>query len=141
MMNIWGIVFLLFLLAVFAGIILLQVYLSKQESKWPGLILPAITFVLSVVVVLSMAVYTVSGVGTATTWELIDGEWVLIEQYDIPPEIPGAGVERIPGATGRTVFIFLLMNIPTAILLVIYKAVRGRHARRRDIEKMSVQDL
>jgi hypothetical protein len=34
-------------LAVIAGIILLQIFLSKRESKWLGLMLPAVSFLLS----------------------------------------------------------------------------------------------
>ena len=36
---------------------------------------------------------------------------------------------------------FLLYNIPTAILLVIYAACKGNRKKQRDLEKMSVQDL
>lgn len=38
---------LLVLLAVVVGGILLQIFLSKRESKWPGLVLPAISFLWS----------------------------------------------------------------------------------------------
>ena len=38
---------LLVLLVVVVGGILLQIFLSKQESKWPGLVLPAISFLWS----------------------------------------------------------------------------------------------
>ena len=132
-------VFLLFLfVVVVGGGIWLQVFLSKQANKWLGLILPICTFGLSLLVVLSVAVFT-SGVGFATTYELIDGEWVLVEQYELAPETPI--MERIPGAIGGVIYTFLLTNIPTAILLVIYKAVRNKQSRRREIEKMSVQDL
>lgn len=42
------------LLLVFAGVIALEVFLSKRESKWLGLILPIITFLLSLVPVVRM---------------------------------------------------------------------------------------
>ena len=38
---------LLVLLVVVVGGILLQIFLSKRESKWPGLVLPAISFLWS----------------------------------------------------------------------------------------------
>jgi len=38
------------------GGILLQIFLSRQESKWAGLILPIITFILSLIYVLNIAV-------------------------------------------------------------------------------------
>lgn len=39
-------------LALFVGAIVLEIYLSKKESKWLGLILPVIYFALSLVFVL-----------------------------------------------------------------------------------------
>ncbi|MEY8386475.1 hypothetical protein AALC17_04135 [Oscillospiraceae bacterium 38-13] len=42
-----AIVCLLFLLAVLAGCIFLQIFLARRESRWPGLILPLLTFLLS----------------------------------------------------------------------------------------------
>ena len=38
------IISLIFLIAFVAAMIILQVYLSRRESKLPGLVLPAITF-------------------------------------------------------------------------------------------------
>lgn len=49
-----SIVFLLFLLAVLAGCVLLQIFLAKRESRWPGLILPLLTFLLSLLGPLSI---------------------------------------------------------------------------------------
>ena len=42
------------LLGLLAGTILLQIFLSKRESKWPGLVLPAITFLSSVLMMLNV---------------------------------------------------------------------------------------
>ena len=35
------------------GFVVLQVFLSKRESKWPGLILPLLSFLCSLVMALS----------------------------------------------------------------------------------------
>ena len=43
-------VFLLFI----AGVIVLQVFLSKKESKWPGLVLPIIAFLFGLLYPLNM---------------------------------------------------------------------------------------
>ena len=43
------------LILLFAGAVVLEVYLSKREKKWPGLILPAIFIALSVINVLNVA--------------------------------------------------------------------------------------
>ena len=48
---------LLLLLALLAGGILLQIFLSRRQSRWPGLVLPGLTFLYSILMVLSVAVY------------------------------------------------------------------------------------
>jgi hypothetical protein len=61
------------LLAVCAGVIALQIFLSKAESRWPGLILPAISLFISLLYSLlfvsSVAIFTdgtrTTGTGTA----------------------------------------------------------------------------
>ena len=47
----------IFLLLIFAIIIALQLFLSKKDNKWLGLILPAIFFIYSVLMVLNITVY------------------------------------------------------------------------------------
>ena len=42
------------LLGLLAGTVLLQIFLSKRESKWPGLVLPVITFLCSVLMMLNV---------------------------------------------------------------------------------------
>lgn len=37
-----------------AGLIILQIFLSKKDSKWLGLILPCITFVIDLIFILSV---------------------------------------------------------------------------------------
>ena len=40
-----------------AGSVLLQVFLSKRESKWPGLILPLLSLLISLLLVLNVTVH------------------------------------------------------------------------------------
>ena len=47
-------VLLLFLLVFVVGGVLLQIYLSRRESRWPGLVLPGITFLFSLVAILNV---------------------------------------------------------------------------------------
>ena len=51
------IVLVAFLLVFVVGIILLQIFLSKRESKWPGLILPLLSFLYSLVMAFSAVAY------------------------------------------------------------------------------------
>jgi len=122
---------ILILLAVIAGIVILQVYLSKKDSKWPGLILPVIMLIFSLVVVVGMVAF--EGVNTFSQSEYIDGEWVVVFEE--------THREPISGAVGAAVYIFLIMNIPTAVLLAIYASYRGKQSKQRALEKMSIQDL
>ena len=47
-------VFLVFFAILMVGGVLLQIFLSKRESKWPGLVLPGVCFLYSLVMVLNM---------------------------------------------------------------------------------------
>lgn len=53
-MNLSILIFLGIGLGVLAGMIVLQVFLSKSENKWLGLILPAFTFLVSLIYVLNI---------------------------------------------------------------------------------------
>lgn len=44
----------LVVLLAMAGIIILQVFLSKRESKWPGLVLPVLAFLFGLLYPLNM---------------------------------------------------------------------------------------
>lgn len=46
---------LIFTLALLAGVVFLQIYLSRRESKWPGLVLPIIAFLFGLLYPLNMA--------------------------------------------------------------------------------------
>ena len=48
---------IIFLLALLVGVPLLQIVLSRRESKWPGLILPLLTFLYALVMALSAVAY------------------------------------------------------------------------------------
>jgi len=127
------ILFLFFLLGILVGGVFLQIYLSKKNGKWLGLILPLITFSLSLLVVFGMAAYV--GSETFTVSEFVDGELVTRVVHEDHSRQP------IPGAVAGAIFAFIMMNIPTIILLVIYKVVREKDTRQREVEKMSVHDL
>jgi hypothetical protein len=118
---------LLFLLVVAAGAIVLQVFLSKKESKWLGLILPVISFGISLIVLLGFPLFAVYSTEVSMNGAVVEQ---AVSQTD--------GLSTIIGAV---VYLFVLYNIPTAVLLAIYAACRGKRKQQRDLEKMSVQDL
>ena len=48
---------LVFLLVLLVGIVLVQIFLSKREGRWPGLILPLLTFLYSLLMACSAVAY------------------------------------------------------------------------------------
>ena len=88
------------------GAILLQIFLSRRQSRWPGLILPALTLLYSLAMVLHVA-----------------------NTGDLASALLAMGIT------------FLLGNLLTLILLVIYAACREKYRKKKQMEKMDIQDL
>ena len=126
----------LIIAAVFVGIIALEVWLSRRKSRWPGLILPAVTLVLSLLMVLGFAAF--SRGGATAEMQVIDqetGEIVYQEQT----------VETEPdwtlGDAAQLGVVLLVGNIPTFVLLGTYYIGREKLRRDKLLEKMHIQDL
>lgn len=98
----------IFGLLLIAGIIALQIFLSRSEKKWPGLILPVISFCYSLLGVLGIAAFDSMSAGSVI---------------------------------GMVLIVFLLLNIPTAVLLAIYFVSRERKKKNKEIDKMNIKDL
>lgn len=121
-------------LAVIAGFVVLQIFLSKRESKWLGLILPIISLLFSILMCLSVAGYSaILTEGVETVLE--NGE--VVQQTEILSEESG----DIASIILPTILVFLLSNIPTIILTAIYFGCREKIKRDRALEKMNIQDL
>lgn len=99
---------------VVAGAIYLEFRLAKTESKWPGLVLPIVTFLYSLLVFFAFA-----------SWDSI---------------APGS-VVSIVGDSVAVLFAFLIANIPTFVFLTIYFGVREKKKRDEQMEKMHIKDL
>lgn len=104
-MNVIG---LIFLIALIVGAVFLQIFLSRRASPLPGLTLPVLFGLLSLIFPLNVAVPS-SGV---------TGELVML-----------------------MVVVLLLANIPTALFLAVYFAVRGKERKKKQMEKLNIQDL
>ena len=91
---------LLILLLIFVCVVLLQIFLSRTESKIPGLVLPSLCFLFSLIVPLNMI-----------------------------------------AANSAAVLFWLIVNIPTIILLLVYFVCRQQYKKKNQIEKMKIQDL
>jgi len=112
-----------------AGAIVLQVFLSKKENKWLGLIMPIISFGISVLAMLGALFFTAF---TGTQTLTVNGE--IVETV-----VRHSG--DMSAIIVSSIYVFLFWNIPTAILLAIYGGCRSKRNKQRALEKMSVQDL
>lgn len=99
---------IIFLTLLLAGSVLLQLWLSRRESRWPGLVLPVLSFLLTLLIPLSLI---------------------------LPPE--GVTVSFVLSAA----LSWLVANIPTAVLLLIYFSCREKQRRSRQLRQMNIQDL
>jgi hypothetical protein len=115
--------FVLLILGVVA--ITLQVFLSKTDNKWVGLIMPIVPFCISLGVALRILF---QGADSRTFTGMINGELVT--------HIPSTS-----GIIGESIIMFAIWNVLTGILVAIYLVCRKRRSRQRALLKMSVQDL
>jgi len=119
---------LLFIILV-SAIIFLQILLSKKDNKWLGFILPAITLLYSIIVVSGLAFYM-----PATL--IAELPYRLNRLLGLVFYMPATLTDLLKG-----LYIFVLYNIPTAILLGIYYACHLKLKKNKEIEKMTIQDF
>ena len=122
-------------IALFVGIVWLQVFLSKKENKWLGLILPAICLIISIMPVLGIVTFQTF---TTTGQVITENGEVIKSIVETSPKQP---ISEISSVIFAAIYIFILYNIPTAILLLIYFGSRQKLKRNKEIDKMNIQDL
>lgn len=111
------IIFIVFAVLIF----LLQRHLSRAKSRWPGLILPLLSLLLT------MAICLTSMTGFSTPARAIGGANGPTSIYVTSQQIPL-----------RTTIVHI---IPTAALLIVYFIQRKRGRHNRDMDKSRIQDL
>ncbi len=94
------------------GVPLLQIFMSNFENKWLGLVLPGVSFFFSLLNTFGVALYTTTSNGQGTST-----------------------------AVFLAIQVFLLYNISTVVLLCIHFGCRGKKRKKREMEKMNIQDL
>ncbi|MCI8399594.1 MAG: hypothetical protein HFF90_09390 [Oscillibacter sp.] len=93
-------------LAALIGAAVLQVYLSRRESRWPGLVLPLLTFLLAVLMVLNVAdtgsvsenvltVVVVLLVGNVPTMVLLSIYWAVREKRRVRDQVEKMRIEDL----------------------------------------------
>ena len=118
----------LIIAAVFVGIIALEVWLSRRKSRWPGLIMPAVMLVLSLLMVLGFAAFSRSG--ATSTVQVVDEE----QTVEAEPDWALSDAAQLG-------LILLIGNIPTFVLLGTYYIGREKLRREKLLQKMNIQDL
>lgn len=136
------IISLIFLVGITAIILFMQIKLSRSKNKYLGLILPIISFLSSLLMILGMfSFFTMSSstlVEGSMTTDNQTGE--IVEEYKEIAESSEQEELEKDGFLGIT-YTFLISNIPTAILAGIYISERNKLTRRKEIEKMKIDDL
>ena len=123
-------------LIVCAGIIWLQIFLSRKDNKWLGLILPAISLFLSLIAVFGIAALSVT---TSSGVTIVEGSGKVIQEA--VHENVTQNARGISSLALAVVSVFLLYNIPTIVLLGIYFGCREKLRQRKALDKMQALDL
>lgn len=124
-------------LAILIGIVALQVFLSRRKAWWPGLILPVLSFLLSLLIVVGNFAF-LSQNSTVTGTQVIDeatGETVYQAR-----QVQGEHDWTV-GDTVQLGMVLLVSNIPTIVLLGAYYIGRDKLRREKLLAKMNIQDL
>ena len=124
-------IFLLFVLGLLVGSIVLQVYLSKRESRWPGLILPIFCFGLAMMTMSGMVMFSRSSM-TITEMDLYTGELIVNHLQDYG---------SIRFEIGALVAMFLTTHMPAGVFIAIYGVCRLGRKNKRELDVMNIQDL
>lgn len=136
------IISLLFMISIIAIIIFIQVKLSRSKNKFLGLIMPVISFLLSVLIILNIAAFSVLTSNTTTTTETITKDGIEEELEESNEITQNLGKDTITLDLAISMFlIFLLSNIPTVVLGGIYLSERNKIKVSKSIEKIKINDL
>jgi len=98
-------------LAIIAGLVVLQIFLSKTQSKWPGLILPGCNIFLSLLAVFGFLLFAIAGAN------VIISAIAILVLFNIPT------------------LIYL------AIYIIIRNNKKDLNKKNQEIHKMNIQDL
>lgn len=112
------------------GLVLLQRYLVKQESKWLGWIMPMIFFLLSCLVVLGSLTYS-----NHSTTAMLDEAGNIIEESVVVTKQPWID-QLLP-----MISLFLMYNVPTIVFSAMCIVEHRKDKGKQQLNKMSIQDL
>lgn len=130
------------LLVPVALLVVLQVWLCKKSLKL-GLILPILSFLLSLLMVFSLgAVQTMTTAGSTQVMVAAeDGTYIEVPAQEGGHHREEHHVGLTPGAVGALVGLFLVCNIPTVVFGGIWLHYKSRRDFQDDLKKMKIEDL
>ena len=126
----------LLLAAILIGVIALEVWLSRRKSRWPGLIMPILGFVLSLFMVLGFAGY--AGGGAKAVMQSVNEQTGEVTWQEQPAEPEQKWTWNDTAQVG---LVLLVGNIPTFVLLGAYCIGREKLRREKLLNRMHIQDL
>ena len=130
-------IFAIFMMLVpIALLVVLQVWLCKK-GKWLGLILPALSFLMSLLLVVSLGAFQMAGTGESTLI-VTDEHGQVIQEEHHPEE---HHVSLTAGAVGAIAGLFFVSNIPTVVFGGIWVQYKKRRGFQDDLKKMKIEDL
>ena len=135
-----SLIFGIFMLLVpIALLVVLQVWLCRKSLKL-GLILPILSFLLSLLMVLSLGtIQTVTTGGSYLVTE--DGTYMEVPAQEGGHHQEEHHVSLTPGAVGALVGLFLVGNIPTVVFGGIWLHYKNRRDFQDDLKRMKIEDL
>ena len=155
MFSIVSTIFLVIFIPLFlVGPIILQVFLSKRDNKFVGLIIPIIQFVFSLLIVLIFSLNAVAFTNYVVDEDISTSYSEVYDDYDEFNEYDDADVDEAldygDAQTGSSteisvlpsiIILFFLTNIPTTISLIIYFVNRKGKPKKKQLDKINIQDL
>ncbi|MDR0326089.1 MAG: hypothetical protein LBI19_08370 [Oscillospiraceae bacterium] len=131
-----SVIIILLLLIGSAGVIWLQIFLSKQESRWPGLVLPFSFISIFLFVAVALLLFSAFSSENVSAQTNQNSEAI----GEVSRSLADDGQIRVQILL-QVFNLFLLFILPTAVLFAIYAACRSSRKKKRALDKMSVQDL
>lgn len=124
-------------LAILVGMVALQVFLSRRKAWWPGLVMPALSLLMSLLIVVGNFVF-LSQSSTVSGTRVVDEQTgaVVYQEQQVQQTH-----DWTVGDTARLGVLLLISNIPTMVLLGVYYVGREKLRREKLLKKMNIQDL
>lgn len=124
-------------LAILVGIVALQVFLSRRKAWWPGLVMPVLSFLMSLLIVVGNFVF-LSLSSTVSGTQVVDEQTgaVVYQAQQVQQ-----AHDWTVGDTAQMGVLLLVSNIPTIVLLATYFLCRRSRKHKKQLDKMNIQDL